>query len=209
MKPWPLEVFRRASTTLRRAWIGRRFRHLPRPYRLHLGCGKVRFDGWVNVDADRSLRTTDIVWDLALGLPVEDASCALIYHEHFMEHLTVEQGLSHLRECRRALLPGGVLRIATPSLDFLIERLCAGDWREQDWLTWPEHRFIRTRAEMLNIAFRWWGHRWLYDREELHRRLRESGFPWVRDCEWGNSDVPDLRGRETRFDSILICEVER
>jgi predicted SAM-dependent methyltransferase len=51
-----------------------------------------------------------------------------------------------------------------------------------------------------------WGHQWLYDREELHRRLREAGFSIVTDKEWGASDEPALQNRETRPDSLLICE---
>lgn len=203
------EKIGRASAILRRSRIRKKLRRFPLPYRLHLGCGRNRFEGWVNIDTDRSLDTVDLVWNLAHGLPVEDSSCGLIYHEHFIEHLSVEQGLFIFRECHRALRPGGVLRIATPSLDFIIERLCAGDWRNQDWLTWPEYRFIRTRAEMLNIVFRWWGHQWLYDREELRRRLGEAGFTRIRDCEWGKSDIPGLCDRETRADSLLICEVEK
>jgi predicted SAM-dependent methyltransferase len=209
MKVRPLERIRHTSAAVRRVWIGTRIRRFPRPYRLHLGCGKVHFNGWVNIDADRSLDAADIVWNLAYGVPVEDSSCALIYNEHFIEHLNVEQGLACLRECYRALSQGGVLRVATPSLDFIIERFQSDNWREQDWLNWPEYRFVRTRAEMLNIAFRWWGHQWLYDREELHRRLEEAGFRGIRGCEWGKSDIPELRNRETRPDSILICEAEK
>jgi predicted SAM-dependent methyltransferase len=96
-----------------------------------------------------------------------------------------------------------------PSLDFLLERLCAGRWREQDWLTWPDHQFIQTRAEMVNIFFRWWGHEWIYDAEEFHRRLKEAGFTDIRDVAWGESEVPELRKRETRKDSLLICEAVR
>jgi predicted SAM-dependent methyltransferase len=178
-----------------------------KPYKLHLGCGEVRFDGWVNVDADPRLAAVDLVWDLSLRMPVDDSSCQVIYCEHFLEHLTVEQGVAFLRECRRVLVPGGVLRVAMPSLDYLIDKICHGDWRDQDWLSWPGHEFIKTRAEMLNISFRWWGHQWLYDREEFHRRLEEAGFQHINDVEWGESDMPELRQRETRKDSKLICEV--
>jgi hypothetical protein len=51
---------------------------------------------------------------------------------------------------------------------------------------------------MLNMAFRAWGHKWLYDREELHRRLHEAGFTRVKDVEWGGSEEVELRNRETR-----------
>lgn len=62
---------------------------------------------------------------------------------------------------------------------------------------------------MLNIAFRWWGHRWLYDREELHRRLGEAGFDRLEDVAPGQSTRPELRNLETRPDSLLVCEATK
>jgi predicted SAM-dependent methyltransferase len=187
-----------------------RIRDFPQPYSLHIGCGRIRFEGgWVNIDSDPEISTPDVVWDLGRGFPVPDQSCGLVYSEHLLEHLKVEDGVALLRECRRVLQPGGRLRFAMPSLDYVLERCCSGKWREQDWLTWPDHLFIQTQAEMLNIAFRWWGHQWLYDREEFHRRLKEAGFTKILDVEWGQSEIPELRDRETRKDSLLICEAIR
>lgn len=177
-----------------------------RPYKLHLGCGKVKFDGWINIDIEEKLDPVDIVWDVSDGLPFEDNSCEIVYHEHMLEHLPIDKGVFLLRECYRVLQTGGVLRVAMPSLDVLLEKASSKDWRNQDWLTWSEYQFIQTRAEMINIAFRWWGHQWLYDQEELHRRLHEAGFKQVRDVEWGYSELPELRNRETRKDSLLIYQ---
>lgn len=179
------------------------------PYKLHLGCGKVQFNDWINIDSDKSAGGADIVWDLIHGIPFGDCSCQLIYCEHLLEHFTVEQGVSLLRECRRVPETEGILRVAMPSLDVLIEKSESGNWQKQDWLTWPEYRFVKTRAEMLNIAFRGWGHKWLYDREELHRRLSEAGFTKIKDGEWGRSDSPELRNLESRRDSLLICEAQK
>src|SRR5437868_6771625 len=121
----------------------------------------------------------------------------------------VKDGVAFLQECRRAVQPGGVLRIAMPSLENLVQKACCGDWRDQDWLRWPGHEFIQTRAEMLNIAFRWWGHQWLYDGEELERRLREAGWEQISPVEWGQSSLAALRNRETRADSLLIYEARK
>jgi predicted SAM-dependent methyltransferase len=163
----------------------------------------------VNIDCQQGNPEADVVWDLRNGMPVESRSCAFIYSEHVLEHLAVAEGVKLLRECRRVLLPGGVIRIAMPSLAALVERYCSEKWREQEWLTLPEHQFIRTRAEMLNIALRWWGHQWVYDREELQRRLRDVGFSIIRDVEWGQSGIAELRNRERRRDSLLVCEAQQ
>jgi predicted SAM-dependent methyltransferase len=187
----------------------RAFLHFPRPYRLHLGCGDILLDRWVNIDLDNLSGKADLQWDLTWGIPVEDGSCELIYSEHLVEHLTAADGVALMKECRRVLQPGGILRIAMPSLEVLIRRSCCGDWRDQDWLRWPGHDFIQTRAEMMNIAFRWWGHQWLYDYEELDRRLREAGWEEITPAERGQSDCAALRNLETRADSMLICEARK
>lgn len=193
---------------IKKRLAARQLKIFDKPYKLHLGCGTIKFDGWVNIDADPRLASVDLVWDLRLGLPVDDRTSQFIYCEHFLEHLPVDQGVAFLRECRRALTPSGVLRVAMPSLDNLIDKVSSDDWRDQDWLTWPGHEFIKTRAEMMNIFFRWWGHQWLYDKEEFHRRLSEAGFSNIDIVEWGKSEVPELNQRETRKDSLLICEAK-
>lgn len=176
-------------------------------YKLNVGCGKIKFQGWINIDVETSV-ATDLVWDVTRGLPFPNTSCSLIYHEHFLEHLTVQQGVFFLRECHRVLVSGGVMRIAMPPLDFVVQKYLQEDWRNgQDWLTWPEYQFIQTKAEMLNIAFRWWGHQWLYDQEELYRRLNESGFNIIHSVKWGESEIVELRNRETRKESLLLCEI--
>lgn len=187
-----------------------KFENFKEPFKLHVGCGEVRLDGWINIDsyaADNG--AADIVWDVREGLPVGDTSCELIYSEHLLEHLEINDGVRFLRECHRALDSEGRVRIAMPSLDVLIERSYNGNWKQQDWLSWPEYKGVQTRAEMLNICFRSWGHQWLYDREELHRRLREAGFTKIEDSEWGKSELPALRNLERRKDSLLICEAAR
>lgn len=193
-------------------WFGRarRLRALPkRDLKLHLGCGTVRFEGWINIDLAsraRELETPpDLNLDVRMRLPFPDGSARLIYHEHLMEHLTIDEGRQCLRDWFRLLQPGGVLRIATPDLEYLVERY-RGNWREQAWLGQPEYAFIQTRAEMMNVAFRWWDHRYLYDGEELERRMREAGFDPARRCTLGQSPLPELARLETRADSRLIVE---
>ncbi len=176
------------------------------PYRLNVGCGQVALEGWVNVDVSSDSRVVNLVWDARDRFPIDDGTCRFIYNEHFLEHLTIEDGVAFLRECRRILQPDGVLRIAMPSLEEVVRQYYENDWKDQPSLQRWNLTWIQTRAELLNVAFRWWGHQWLYDREELHRRLREAGFTVMRDVEIGMSTFPELRNRESRLESTLICE---
>jgi predicted SAM-dependent methyltransferase len=177
----------------------------PEPYRLHLGCGRDRKPGWINIDLNAE-RTPDFLWDVAHGLPFDDASCEFIFHEHLLEHFDPAHARRLLGECRRVLKPGGVLRIAMPDLQSIVGHFREGTWREQDWVKELRGEEIRTAAEMLNMAMRYWGHVWLYDWEELARRLQETGFTEVRQASPGASVVPELRGLETRADSLLVGE---
>jgi predicted SAM-dependent methyltransferase len=100
------------------------------------------------------------------------------------------------------------MRVAMPDLAECVRQYYEYDWR-QPWMKKYGYEWIATRAELLNIAFRDWGHQWLYDREELRRRLREAGFETIRDCERLQSTEPALRGLETREESLLVCEAVR
>ena len=175
------------------------------PYRLHLGCGRDRKQGWINIDRAAGVGP-DFVWDVVHGLPFDDNSCDYIFHEHMLEHLDPLQGRRLLEECRRVLKTGGVVRIAMPDLQSIVRHVHEGTWREQQWVKELGDEKIRTGAEMLNIAMRSWGHVWLYDWEELARRIEESGFAKYRRIERGTSSVPALRGLERRADSLLVGE---
>lgn len=177
---------------------------IPEGSRLHLGCGHNHLEGWVNIDIDRAV-SPDIRLDLRTGLSVTPGTVALIYSEHVLEHLSFEDGILLLRECRIALRPGGILRTAMPDLKALVNRYLDG-WRDQAWLQDPAYGYIDSAARMLNHAFYGWNHRYLYDADELRKRLQEAGFAHVEEQPWGRSRHPALRGLETRPDSKLILE---
>lgn len=180
----------------------------PGPYRLNIGCGAVHFDGWVNVDLNPR-PAVDLVWDITNTLPFPDDSCEFIYNEHFMEHLRLQDAVGFMRECYRVLQPGGVLRVGMPSVAESVRCYYENDWRNQPWLEKYGYNWIQTRAESINISFRHWGHQWLYDDEELTRRMKEAGFTDIRTVAWGESVYPELSQRETRRETRVICEARK
>ena len=118
--------------------------------KLHLGCGKIYFDGWINIDSDSD--EADLKHDLRNPLPYENNSVDFIYNEHFIEHLTVKEGLRFLSECFRVLKKGGVLRIAGPSLDYIMFHYFFFR-RWQSWYKKYGCEWIKTKAEMINNSF--------------------------------------------------------
>lgn len=173
--------------------------------KLNIGCGSVKFTNWINIDMEPN---ADLILDIRKGLPFEDNSVDFIYNEHFIEHLTSEEGKNAVEEFYRTLKNGGVLRIATPDLDYVIKKYTK-DWKNQDWLSWPSFKFIDTRGQMINISFREWGHKYLYNEEDLTFLLKKSGFKNIRKQNLNESNYSEVSGRETRKDSKLILEAEK
>jgi SAM-dependent methyltransferase len=124
--------------------------------RLHLGCGSVVVDGWINIDnspgvvlarvprVKQGLRRAGVLTgeqaaaefpegivriDLRRGLPYPPGSANAIYSAHLIEHLARWQCLALLRECARVLELGGVIRLATPDLRAIVDDYLGGDTR--------------------------------------------------------------------------------
>jgi predicted SAM-dependent methyltransferase len=176
------------------------------PLRLHLGCGTVRLEGWVNIDIDGQ---PDLVLDLRFGLPFADGSVDRIHSEHMLEHFSLADSQLLMTEACRVLRPGGVIRIGMPDLEDVIKRYTAPDWRNQPWIQDQNFDWIDTPVALINVAFRGWEHRYLYDENELRHRLSEAGFREVRRVRWGESSHDDLAGLETRPETDLIVEAVR
>jgi predicted SAM-dependent methyltransferase len=152
--------------------------------RLHIGCGPVHLDGWINID-NQKYPGVDKVLDVTKKLPFKDVE--FIFAEHFIEHINYPDAVKLLSECRRALRPDGVLRLSTPNLDWV-------------WVT--HYKLDGSEAEKvggafyLNRAFRGWGHQFLYNEETLRATLADAGFSHFERVEYGESKYDALRGLE-------------
>lgn len=170
---------------------------------LNIGCGNHPLPGFVNIDRARG---ADVRRDVTKGIPYPDSGVSGIFSEHFMEHLTQRQGLMFLRECRRVLKAGGILRIAMPDLDDAVNRYCSDDWHGTDDMFKIGYEWVDNRCEMLNLTMREWGHKWVYNEEELTRCARLAGFEVRGRMSRGESDDERFRGLEYRPGSKLIME---
>jgi predicted SAM-dependent methyltransferase len=156
-----------------------------RERRLHIGAGRESLPGWINID-NQGLAGVDQVLDVRQGLPFADVG--YIYAEHFLEHLSLDEGLAFLKECRRVLRPDGVLRLSTPNLDWVVLTHYHG-------AAVPDED-AKVDCLRLNRAFHGWGHQFLYNRATLVAVLRSAGFENAVFRAYGESDRPELRGLE-------------
>ncbi len=167
--------------------------------RLHIGSGPVRLPGWTNVD-NQKYPGVDHVLDVTRGMPWKRGEAELIFAEHFIEHLSYEDGLRFLRDCRRILRPDGILRLSTPSLDWV--------WHTQYHPgQWSDPSEAVRDAFWMNKAFRGWGHQFLYNLPALDATLRAAGFAEVAPAKYGESAHEALRGLESHEQYIDTPEL--
>jgi predicted SAM-dependent methyltransferase len=177
--------------------------------KLHIGCGFQHYPDWINIDSSSDLKPKpDLIHDATKPFPYLNDSVDFIYNEHFIEHISVEEAVMFFKESRRLLKSGGVIRIATIDLDNLMRMHLPenSNWRKDAHLDVLGLSSIQTRAESFNIAMRRWGHQYVYNFEEISRRLKESGFTNISVHEFKKSTYPELCNIETRLESDLIVE---
>lgn len=138
--------------------------------------------------------------DATTPFPVDDKTFDWVHSEHFIEHITPAEAIDWLAEMRRLLKPGGYLRLSTPDL-----RRYAEGYLDEGGTFFAEHRrqlnlmlarLLRTRPRSLRAylpgeddipdrrAFIFnqifllptWGHKWIYDLDELRHAARRAGF---------------------------------
>lgn len=190
--------------------------------RINIGCGRTPTKGWRNLDNSLSLRLaaipllSDLLRKLGLlgqssydfirfirenrieladatkRLPAADASVDVVYSSHMLEHLDREGAKAFLEETLRVLRPGGILRIAVPDIEKMVDCYKAsGDadaFLEATNLCKPRPRRLVDRLKLLVVGPR--NHQWMYDGKSLSRLLESHGFVNVRSLPPGQTSIP-------------------
>jgi predicted SAM-dependent methyltransferase len=214
---------------------------VPGEVKLNVGCGSTVAEGWVNIDRSPSVYLSRfprvrqallaahvltpqqgagfpagvVHANVARHIPVGDHSADFVYSSHMIEHLSRWEGLRFVRECRRVLKPGGVLRLATPDLETMVrdyinngspfmingdtpaDAFCAEYNAYANADVNPVKGFIRKFAGGDS-------HQWLYDHTSIERLLNEGGFSDVRRCTYREGKTPDLVAVEHRERSLFV-----
>ncbi len=169
--------------------------------KLHLGCGDYLLQGWLNTDYEPVTPNVCFL-DVTRSFPFATDSFAYVYHEHLIEHLPLAGGIHLLQECFRVLQPGGVMRVTTPDVQFLLNLMQAEKSAQQlAYLSWETDTYVRwaPRAEdifVFNNFVRDWGHQFIYDVKTLVRLLGEAGFREVKQVALEESHWPELQKLE-------------
>lgn len=155
---------------------------------LNCGCGPNIKRGWVNIDLFNS--EADYHLDLRCPLPFGDGTAAIVYSEHFFEHLEYPNETStFLSGSFRVLERGGLFRVGVPDAEWPITAYASGDERYFKFAKECWHpRWCDTRMHNINYHFRQGNqHKYAYDYETLQKVLVQAGFSAVSRSEFNSA----------------------
>ena len=191
--------------------------------RVNIGCGQTPTEGWNNYDNSLAIRlsgiplvtqiavsigllsksqkefisfarNSDIKWaDAARHIPEADGSVEVLYSSHMVEHLDREEAVAFLKEARRVLKTGGIIRLALPNIMYHVENYLehkdADAFIEDILLTKEKPETITQKLKDVIVGDR--HHKWVYDGDSLCRLLLSGGFKDPRVMEPGSTIIKD------------------
>jgi len=191
--------------------------------RVNLGCGTTPTLGWINLDNSPAIKIANsplvyrifkslgflnaeqiknIEWnkknkivfgDASKRFPFEDKSIEVIYTSHMLEHLSQSNVENVLKEARRVLQPGGIIRIAVPDLRIIMEDYFqSGDANlcMERLMVQPQPiNTLKQKLKLLLVGYR--HHQWMYDGNSISKMLVIHGFKDVEIMEKGHTKIND------------------
>ena len=179
---------------------------------LNYGCGLSVGKGWYNCDASPTLWLQRLplggalfrgilkpvfpakahFGDVVRGLPLPADSCDAIFCSHVLEHLSLEDCRSALRNTYAYLKLKGLFRLIVPDFEQQVATYLStpGPAAVSEFLTYT-HLGRKSRPRSLGAFLReYWGsghHLWMWDYKGLAQELESAGFRGVRRCGLGDS----------------------
>jgi len=154
---------------------------------LHLGCGPVYLDNFVNADYYflrwvpflKQVSKYDWLLDFRDKFKCEDNYWEGVFSEHTVEHLHYSDCLNMFKELYRTMKPGAWIRICVPGLE---ENLALYD-------------SSMSKAEVIYNLTQNFGHVSVWDAQLMTEVLRDSEFTTIRQVSY-------LKGSDNR----LLCD---
>jgi predicted SAM-dependent methyltransferase len=196
------------------------------------GCGMSAPNGWRNFDASPTLRFERLpilgrmytknatrfpagveYGDIVKGLPIPQRSCTGVYCSHVLEHLSLADCRTALRNTLNILKPGKVFRLALPDLAYSVARYLKDPSDEASILFMQEtalgsERRSKGLAGVIATSLGNSQHLWMWDYKALQRELSLAGFVGIRRAQFGDSIDPKFSAVEDRirWDNCLGIE---
>lgn len=199
---------------------------------VQFGCGIRAPAEWLNFDISPTLWLSRIPglrqllrlpdWpshvrtgDIVRGLPITNASCRRLYCDQVLEHLTREELIAALKNCRRHLGPNGVFRLFLPDLQAMAAAYLqmktpeAAHWfMESTGLGLQKHPV--SLVEKVRTLLGHSRHQWGWDHASLSAELRSAGFTSIRQAVYRDSGdaLFDLLEGPIKWDPEFVLGLE-
>lgn len=183
------------------------------------GCGLCAPPSWLNFDASPTLRLQRLpligslfgrntrfpalarYGDVVRGLPIGPGSCQAIYCSHVLEHLSLADLRTALKNTLSYLKPGGVFRFVLPDLEQLAKDYLASDANQPAiWFMEAAHLGYPQRPRGFMGALREWlgnsRHLWMWDERSMAEELKLAGFADIRRAQCADSGDPRFQDVE-------------
>lgn len=177
---------------------------------VQFGCGLCAPAGWRNFDASPRLRVEKCpvigqfirhplfpknceYGDIVKGLPLSPGTCDVLYSSHVLEHLSLEDLRTALRNTFLLLKPGGIFRAVVPDLEDAASKYLASEEEDRaisflKVTSLGKVKRARTFSGWLHEAIGNSYHLWMWDFRGLAAELRSVGFVEIRRAYYGDSN---------------------
>lgn len=145
--------------------------------KINLGCGNVKFKGFVNVDIRKDVEP-DIIDDVRSLTSFDSNSADLIYSCHVLEHFGRHEYKIVLKRWYDVLKPGGILKLSVPDLEKVFNLYCEKKYSLKQ-LTGFLYGGQNYKENFHYIGF---------DFLTLKSDLESLGFAEVKTWDWKNSE---------------------
>lgn len=147
--------------------------------KLHIGCGKVRIPGYLNIDIQKT-SAVDVLADVR-KLPLIENHFDLIYACAVIEHFGRHEWLDIVAHWSSFLKPGGILRLSTNDFESCVARF----------------QQKKDLSELLGILIGghkdpWDKHGMIFTFDVLRAALEKIGFSQVRRYDWRQTDYGQM-----------------
>ena len=143
--------------------------------KVHLGCGNINLQGWINIDA-RDFKHVHLVSDGFDLSQFKENSISEFYLCHVLEHFSFLETEQFLKKLYNLLVPGGLVRISVPDIEKILIL-----YNEQKKLKIIKNAIMGGQSYPNDF------HKSIYDQEELGNILKKINFKNI--SSWNTKDV--------------------
>lgn len=207
---------------------------------VNYGCGFSAPPNWLNYDASpslfiqnnyllnllvgRFLRTKfpDNVkfGNILKGLPgLQENSCRGIYCSHVLEHFSLDDLRTALKETYIILQPGGIFRCVVPDLEYYsrkyLKSFDAGDSAASitflNEILLGQHKGHKNLRDIVVSLFISDQHLWMWDSLSLKKEIENAGFINIRVCQYNDCEDAHFISVEEkqRFQNAVALECRK